>query len=135
MKHYIKISIILFGCIVAMPCYTQMYGLLFVQTEPVPDRIESDPITYVVDTVLYAPGGITFTYPVGAFTIAPCVIVHAEVPSAIADTTYTITLSNNSATSVMVTVYVITSSGGVPTGMAEATLSDNVTVHLWALGI
>lgn len=146
MKKLTKINILFFGLVInvstvlpdikAVPS-TQMSGPLIIETTPVPGRIETSYIMYVVDSAAYAPGGITFTYPVGAFSVAPFMVVQAVVPTAVPFTTFVAMVSGNSATGATVTVYKIvdTSSGsGQPTSMLEATLSDNVTVYLYAAG-
>lgn len=135
MKQLIKISIVFLGLVLNVSMYGQMSGLSEIQTTPVEGRTETDVIMYVIDSVLYTPGGVTFTYPVGAFTVAPCIHVQADVPTQVADTMFIADVSANSATSVTVIVYKFEFLGGTPNSVVEATLGDNVTVCLYATGI
>lgn len=135
MKRLIKINIGFFGCMLSFLVCAQMSGPVLIQTTPVPDRTETDEITYVIDSVPYVPGGVTLTYPVSAFNVAPCIHVQADVPTQVADTVFIASVSSNTSTGVTVIVYKITSTAGVPTGMVEADLMDNVTVCLYATGV
>ncbi len=135
MKQLIKMSIVFLGLMLNISIYAVMFGEADILTEPMPGRIETTQIAYIVDAVAYAPGGVTFVYPVGIFSIAPCVQVQANVPSTSADTMFVASVMANSVTSVTVMVYKISSTSGVPTGMVEASLPDNVTVCLYATGV
>ena len=135
MKQLIKISAIFLGLMLNISVCAQMFGHAEIQEEPAPGRIETSEIGFVVDQMPYIPGGVTFTYPVGAFFVAPCVQVQATVPAQVADTMFIAAVSANSATDVTVIVYKLFSPGGVPTSTVEATLLDNVTVCLYATGI
>lgn len=134
MKRLIKISIFFLGFILNGLAYAQMYGPLVTQTESASGRIDTDQTMFVVDQAAYTPGGITFTYPVGVFSVAPCVFVAATVPSAIVNTEFVATVSGNSATGVTITVYQVAAILTTPTLMIEATLLDNVMVCVFALG-
>jgi hypothetical protein len=134
MKYFIKISTIFLGCIFAISCYAQMVGTLEIGTEPVAGRIETSEIAYVVDSIAYVPGGITFTYPSGAFSVPPLVFACVKTPTTVADTSFIDVISDNSTMGVRVTVYKLTCNGGFPDIMDEATSLDNVTVCLLALG-
>lgn len=134
MKQFKKIGIVFFGLMLNGLVYAQLSGPVEIQTTPVPDRTETSQIMYVIEAVSYTPGGVTFTYPVGAFTVAPCVHVQAVVPTAVTDTMFIASVSNDSASGLTITVYKFSFPSGVPTSVVEASLSDNVTVCIYASG-
>ena len=134
MKQLVKISTIFLVLMINVLVQAQMSGHYTQETEPVAGRIESASIFYITDALSYTPGGLAFSYPVGLFSVAPCVFIRAEVTVPVADTAFIATISGNSVTGVTVTVYKLTATAGVPTAMIEASVGDNVTVYMYAVG-
>lgn len=103
-------------------------------------QVTVDNITQLVEghiasqKVSYTAGGLTFTYPVGLFTMVPMIRLAVQANAAHADTiTYTAEISANSTTSATVMVYKFTTTLGL-VSIAEAASGD-VTIHFVAAGL
>src|SRR5579864_4269200 len=92
-------------------CYGQAYGII-TQTVIDTDSIQRFDLNYFSDAQLYTTGGITFTYPVGLFSVAPLVIASIQTTSHPSTETFTVEVSANDATSATIMVYHLVTTGG-----------------------
>src|SRR5690242_11876472 len=107
MKQLIKMSICFFVLITYITIHAQTKGHIASEIELNPGVTTLLPIAYVIDTVLYTPGGVTFTYPVSFFTAKPFVFVHLTESVLIANTVFVPVVMGNSTSGVTVKVYKI----------------------------
>ncbi len=134
MKQSAKIIIFILSALMGSLAQSMVSGPIIREETFASGRIDRQVYCWTTDAVAYVSGGVTFTYPVGIFAVAPSVIAQAEVPAPIADTTFITIVSGNSTVGVTITVYKLFSPAGVPTSMVEAASADNITVYVHAIG-
>ena len=113
-------------------CYGQLsYGFI-TQTVINSDSIQMSDLNYVSDEQTYVTGGVTFTYPVGLFSVAPFINVSIQPTTVHGNTqTFTVEISANSATSATIKVYhLVTNAGLVEISEAAA---GSVTIYFLAI--
>ncbi len=91
--------------------------------------IQNSEMLYFLDSASYVNGGVTFTYPLGLFSITPTIRVSLEENMTAYSTSQVFVphITSSSATSVTVRVNLVTTAT-----IAEAA-SDEITVHIFAI--
>ena len=93
--------------------------------------LQNSEILYFIDNASYVNGGVTFTYPVGLFSITPTIRVSLEENTTAYSTSQVFVphITTSSATSVTIRVNLVTTAT-----ITEAS-NDEVIVHIFAIEI
>jgi hypothetical protein len=129
MKYIIKLI-----TFTAVLCNISCYGMItaaITQEIITTSTITRSPLHIVIDAQTYTTGGITFTYPVGLFTLPPFVQVSVQSPSHPMDQAYTVEIENHSASSTTVMVSLVQTVG--PAVVVNEAPNLSVTVYLLAI--
>jgi len=114
-------------------CYGQQVHGFIMQTIVTPDSVQRSNLNYVSDEQTYVTGGVTFTYPVGLFSVAPFVNISIQPTTPHGNTqTFTAEISANSASSATVKVYHLVTNAGLVEISEAAT--GSVIIHFFAIG-
>ncbi len=127
MKNIFKLFI-LTATLQTYSCYGTMMTGSVIQQIIITSSTTREELFIISDSQSYTTGGITFTYPVGIFTLPPVVQVSVQpnAPHA-ASETFVAEISSNSLSATTVMVYV------VQFGVVSEAPNGSVTINLLAI--
>jgi len=127
-KFFILLNIIIAGCN-AVPLTGHWEA-----KKQIGMRTDHQPSNFYAERLSYRKGGLTFTYPKDYFASEPCVYVTIELKGLRYSSDLIISPVIKSSTSNNVTVYIHKEEAGYLLNSIDEADSDDVYVHLFALG-